>query len=183
MPVAAEFFKAIKKDAVDFTDNYDSTRKEPVLLPVTFPNILANPTEGIAVGVASSIPSFNLSELCVATIERIKHPKNDLLEIMPGPDFTTGGYLLWDEPVMKNIYKTGKGSVTLRSKYTVDTKNRIIEVSEIPYTTTAEAIIENIVSLIKSGKITEILDIRNEIGLHGFRLAIDYKRGVTNYTH
>lgn len=178
MPVANEFFKSIKKNAVDFVDNYDSTRKEPVLLPVTFPNILANPTEGIAVGVASSIPSFNLSELCEATIERIKHPKSDLLEVMPGPDFTTGSYLLWNEDEMKNIYKTGKGSITLRSKYTVDTKSRIIEVSEIPYTTTAEAIIENVISLIKAGKITEITDIRNEIGLHGFRLAIDYKRGA-----
>lgn len=178
MPIAAEFFRSIKKDAVDFVDNYDSTRKEPVLLPVTFPNILANPTEGIAVGVASSIPSFNLSELCEATIERIKHPRKDLLDIMPAPDFTTGGYLLWNESELRNIYKTGKGSVTLRSRYTVDTKNRIIEVNEIPYTTTAEAIIEQVVSLIKAGRISEILDIRNEIGLKGFRLAIDYKRGV-----
>ena len=178
MPIASEFFKSIKKNAVDFVDNYDSTRKEPVLLPVTFPNILANPTEGIAVGVASSIPSFNLSELCEATIERIKHPKKDLIDIMPGPDFTTGAFLLWNENEMRSIYKTGKGTVTLRSKYTVDTKNRIIEVSEIPYSTTAEAIIENVISLIKAGKVTEILDIRNEIGLHGFRLAIDYKRSV-----
>ena len=178
MPVAGEFFKSIKKDTVDFVDNYDSTRKEPTLLPVTFPSILANPTEGIAVGMASSIPSFNLVELCDATIERIQHPKKDLIEVMPGPDFATGASLLFNKAVMDEVYKTGKGSVTLRSKYTVDTKNKVIEVNEIPYTTTIEAIMETIVSLIKAGKITEISDIRNEIGLHGFRLAIDYKRGV-----
>ena len=178
MPVAAEFFKSIKKNTVDFIDNYDSTRKEPVLLPVTFPNILANPTEGIAVGMASSIPSFNLIELCDATIMRIQHPKKDIAEVMPGPDFTTGGMLLLDTEAMAEIYRTGKGSVTLRAKYTVDTKARIIEVNEIPYSTTAEAIIDGIIALIKQGKVTEISDVRNEIGLHGFRLAIDYKRGV-----
>ena len=178
MPVAAEFFKSIKKNTVDFVDNYDSTRKEPTLLPVTFPNILANPTEGIAVGMASSIPSFNLIELCDATIMRIQHPKKDIAEVMPGPDFTTGGMLLLDTDAMAEIYRTGKGSVTLRAKYTVDTKARIIEVNEIPYSTTAEAIIDGIIALIKQGKVTEISDVRNEIGLHGFRLAIDYKRGV-----
>ena len=178
MPVAAEFFKSIKKNTVDFVDNYDSTRKEPTLLPVTFPNILANPTEGIAVGMASSIPSFNLIELCDATIMRIQHPKKDIAEVMPGPDFTTGGMLLLDTEAMAEIYRTGKGSVTLRAKYTVDTKARIIEVNEIPYSTTAEAIIDGIIALIKQGKVTEISDVRNEIGLHGFRLAIDYKRGV-----
>lgn len=178
MPIANEFFNSIKKNTVDFVDNYDATRKEPVLLPVTFPNILANPTEGIAVGMASSIPSFNLSELCNATIERIQHPKKDLLEVMPGPDFTTGASILLNRDAMDEIYKTGKGSVTLRSKYKVDTKNKVIEVVEIPYSTTIEAIIENIIALIKAGKITEISDVRNEIGLHGFRLAIDYKRGV-----
>ena len=178
MPVAAEFFKSIRKDAVDFVDNYDSTRKEPVLLPVTFPNILANPTEGIAVGMASSIPSFNLSELCSAAILRTMRSRKDIIDVMPGPDFTTGGEILLNEAAMKEIYKTGRGSITIRSKYTVNAKSRVIEVYEIPYSTTAEAIIENIVSLIKSGKITEISDVRNEIGLHGFRLAIDYKRGV-----
>ena len=176
MPVAAEFFRSIKKNTVDFVDNYDSTRKEPTLLPVTFPNILANPTEGIAVGMASSIPSFNLNELCEATIMRIQHPKQDIAEVMPGPDFTTGGMLLLDPETMAEIYRTGKGSVTLRAKYTVDTKARIIEVNEIPYSTTAEAIIDGVISLIKAGKVSEISDIRNEIGLHGFRLAIDYKR-------
>ena len=178
MPVAAQFFKSIRKNTVAFVDNYDATRKEPVLLPVTFPNILANPTEGIAVGMASSIPSFNLVELCDATIMRIQHPKQDIADVMPGPDFTTGGMLLLDREAMAEIYRTGKGSVTLRAKYSVDTKARIIEVNEIPYSTTAEAIIDGIITLIKAGKVTEISDVRNEIGLHGFRLAIDYKRGV-----
>lgn len=176
MPVAAEFFSSIKKDTVDFTDNYDATRKEPVLLPVTFPNILANPTEGIAVGMASSIPSFNLSELCDATIAKIRSPKKDIMDIMPGPDFTTGASLLFNQKTMSDIYKTGKGSVILRAKYNIDRKKQIIEITEIPYSTTAEAVIEGIISLIKAGKITEISDIRNEIGLHGFRIAIDYKR-------
>ena len=178
MPVASEFFKSIRKDTVDFADNYDSTRKEPVLLPVTFPNILANPTDGIAVGMTSNIPSFNLSELCEATITHIQHPKQDILDVMPGPDFTTGAELLYDRAAMTEIYKTGRGPVTLRAKYTVNTKDKIIEINEIPYSTTAEVIIEGIISRIKAGKITEISDIRNEIGLHGFRIAIDYKRGT-----
>ncbi len=177
-PAAAEFFRSIRKDTVDFVDNYDSTRKEPVLLPVTFPNILANPTEGIAVGMASSIPSFNLFELCDAVIMRIQHPRKDISEVMPCPDFTTGGMLLLDKEVMEGIYRTGRGSVTLRARYNVNTRARIIEVTEIPYSTTAEAIIDGVVSLIKQKKIDEITDIRNEIGLHGFRLAIDYKRGT-----
>ncbi len=178
MPVAAEFFKAIKKDAVDFVDNYDATKKEPVLLPVTFPSILALGIEGIAVGMASSIPSFNLSELCDATIFRIKHPGKDITELMPAPDFSTGAEILYDADTISEIYSTGRGSVVLRSKYTVNAKERIIEVNEIPYSTTAEAIIEGIISLIKAKKIDGITDVRNEIGLHGFRIAIDYKRGV-----
>ena len=177
-PISAEFFSSIKKNAVDFTDNYDSTRKEPVMLPVTFPAILANDNEGIAVGFASSIPSFNLSELCDATIARIKHPKKDLREVMPGPDFTTGASLLLNNDDIDEIYRTGKGSIALRAKYTVDTKARIIEVTEIPYTTTVEAIMEGIIALIKARKIDGITDVRNEIGYQGFRLAIDYKRGV-----
>ena len=178
MPVAAEFFKAIKKDAVDFVDNYGATKKEPVLLPVTFPSILALGIEGIAVGMASSIPSFNLSELCDATIFRIKHPGKDITELMPAPDFSTGAEILYDADTISEIYSTGRGSVVLRSKYTVNAKERIIEVNEIPYSTTAEAIIEGIISLIKAKKIDGITDVRNEIGLHGFRIAIDYKRGV-----
>lgn len=179
MPVAGEFFKSIHKDTVDFVDNYDSTRKEPVLLPVTFPNILANPTEGIAVGMASSIPSFNLSELCDATILRIQNPAEDIRTVMPAPDFTTGAEILLEPAVMRRAYETGSGSIKLRAKYQIDTKKHIIEVTEIPYTTNAETIIEGIISLIKSGKVTEVSDVRNEIDLNGFKIAIDYKqRGV-----
>ena len=174
--IAEEFFKGINKDAVDFVDNYDSTMKEPTLLPVTFPNILANPSQGIAVGMASNICSFNLKELCEATILHIKKPKADLLEVMPGPDFTTGAYLLYEDDVMRQVYNTGKGSIKLRAKYRVDRKNNIIEVLEIPYTTTVEAIIEGIIDLIKKGKIKEINDVRDEIDKDGFKIAIDYKR-------
>lgn len=178
MPVAQEFFKSINKNTVDFVDNYDATRKEPVLLPVTFPSILANPTEGIAVGMASSIPGFNLSELCDATILRIQHPEKDVYDVMPAPDFTTGAEILLEPEIMKHAYRTGTGSIKLRSKYRVDDKKRIIEITEIPYTTTAEAIIEGIIALIKSGKISEITDVRNEIDINGFKIAIDYKRGT-----
>ena len=178
MPVATEFFREIRKNTVDFVDNYDSTRKEPVLLPVTFPSILANPTEGIAVGLASSIPSFNLGELCDATIQRIKHPKEGVRNVMPAPDFTTGAELLLNDAEMDEIYRTGRGSLKLRAKYRVNTKQRIIEVYEIPYTATAEAIIEQVIAGIRAGKINEVSDIRNEIDLKGFKIAIDYKRGV-----
>ena len=177
-PVAAEFFSSIRKETVDFVDNYDGTRKEPVLLPVTFPNILANPTEGIAVGMASSIPSFNLGELCDAAILRIRHPKEDVITVMPAPDFTTGAQILYNEEEMKKCYETGRGSFKMRACYHVYPKNRVIEVTEIPYTTTAEAIIEGIISAIKSGKINEVSDVRNEIDLKGFKIAIDFKRGV-----
>lgn len=178
MPVATEFFREIRKNTVDFVDNYDSTRKEPILLPVTFPSILANPTEGIAVGLASSIPSFNLGELCDATIQRIKKPKEGVRNVMPAPDFTTGAELLLNDAEMDEIYRTGRGSVKLRAKYRVNAKQRIIEVYEIPYTATAEAIIEQVIAGIRAGKINEVSDIRNEIDLKGFKIAIDYKRGV-----
>ena len=178
MPVATEFFSSIRKNTVDFVDNYDSTRKEPVVLPVTFPNILANPTEGIAVGMASSIPSFNLSELCDATILHIQDPSADIMEVMPGPDFATGAYILYEKDAMRAAYETGKGSIRMRAKYQIDKAARIIEITEIPYTTTAEAVIEGVISLVKSGKINEITDIRNEIDLNGFKIAIDYKRSA-----
>lgn len=174
--VAEEFFKGINKNTVDFVDNYDATSKEPVLLPVTFPNILANPTQGIAVGMASNIPSFNLKELCDAAIMRIQKPKGDILTVMQGPDFTTGGYILYEDDVMRQIYNTGKGAIRLRAKYKVDKKNSVIEITEIPFSTTAEAIIEGIVDLIKKGKIKEINDVRDEIDKNGFKIAIDYKR-------
>ena len=177
-PIASEIFGGIRKNTVDFMDNYDGTRKEPVLLPVSFPTILANPTEGIAVGMASSIPSFNLGELCDATIMRIEDPSGNVRSVMPSPDFTTGGFILNDETAMASAYETGRGSIKLRARYQVDTKKRIIEITQIPFTTTAEAVIEGVISLIKAGKVTEVSDVRNEIDLKGFRIAIDYKRGV-----
>ena len=175
-PVASEFFRSIHKDTTEFVDNYDGTRKEPTLLPVTFPNILANPTEGIAVGMASSIPSFNLRELCEAAILRIREPEKDVIEVMPAPDFCTGAQILYDKDAMKKAYAEGRGSFKLRSVYHVDKKSRVIEITQIPFTTTAEAIIDGVISAIKSGKITEVSDIRNETDLHGLRIAIDYKR-------
>ena len=177
-PIASEFFSGIRKNAVDFVDNYDGTKKEPSLLPVTFPNILANPTEGIAVGMASSIPSFNLVELCDAAVMRINEPDKDVITVMPAPDFTTGAQILYDKEGMKKAYETGRGPFRMRACYRTDTKARVIEITQIPFTTTAEQIIENIIAQIKAGKIAEISDVRNEIGLKGFALAIDYKRGV-----
>ena len=175
-PVAGEFFRSISKNTTEFVDNYDGTRKEPTLLPVTFPNILANPTEGIAVGMASSIPSFNLRELCDAAILRINEPDRDVIEVMPAPDFTTGAQILYDRDAMNKAYGSGRGSFKLRSVYRTDTKNRVIEITQIPFTTTAEAIIDGVITAIKAGKISEITDIRNETDLHGLRIAIDYKR-------
>lgn len=178
-PPANEFFRSIRKDTVDFIDNYDGTRKEPVVLPVTFPNILANPTEGIAVGMASSIPSFNLSELCDATIQRIKEPDKSVLDIMPAPDFPTGAQILYDREEMQKAYDTGRGSFRMRGCCQVDKKERVLEITQIPYTTTAEAIIEGVISAVKNGKLkAEVNDVRNEIDLNGFKLAIDYKKGT-----
>ena len=177
-PVAAEFFRSINKGTVEFVDNYDGTRKEPVLLPVTFPSILANPTEGIAVGMASSIPSFNLGELCSAAIRRINDPNEEIISVMPAPDFTTGAQILYDEEDMKKAYATGRGSFKMRSVYSVDKKNKTIEVKEIPFTTTAEAIIDGIIACVKNGKTPEVTDVRHETDLKGLKIAIDYKRGT-----
>ena len=172
-PVASEFFRSIHKGTTEFVDNYDGTKKEPLLLPVTFPNILANPTEGIAVGMASSIPSFNLSELCDAAILRITDPQRDVIDVMPAPDFTTGAQILYDKDAMRKAYESGKGSFRMRSVYTIDKKSRVIEVTQIPFTTTVEAIIDGAIAAIKAGKINEVSDIRNETGLKGLRIAID----------
>lgn len=176
--VCAEIFRDIDKDTIDFADNYDGTLKEPTLLPTTFPNILANPNQGIAVGMASNICSFNLRELCEATIAVMKNPDADLTEIMPAPDFPGGGELLYNPDEMREIYKTGRGSFKVRAKYVYDNKNRCIEIKEIPYTASVEAIIEKIVDLVKAGKIREISDIRDETDLHGLKLTIDLKRGA-----
>lgn len=174
--ICKELFEGLSKNAVDMIDNYDGTKKEPSLLPTTFPNILATPTLGIAVGMASNIASFNLKELCEATIEYIKKPKTDLLDIMPAPDFSTGGEILYDRTEMDNIYRTGKGSIPIRSKYRIDKKKRSIEITEIPYSTTSEAIVESIIELCKNKKIMDIDDIRDDTDKNGMVITIEYKR-------
>ena len=174
----AELFRDIDTDAVDFMDNYDGTMKEPVLLPTTFPNILVSANTGIAVGMASNFCGFNLSEVCRTTIEYIRNPEHDLLSTMPAPDFSTGGELIYDEAEMRAIYETGRGSFKVRAKWTYDKKENLIEITEIPYTTTIEAIIDKIAELAKSGKVREIADVRDETDLSGLKIAIDLKRGT-----
>ncbi len=176
--VCSEIFKDMDKNTIDFVDNYDGTLKEPTLLPTTFPNILANPNQGIAVGMASNICSFNLRELCEATIQVMKDAECDLLDIMPAPDFPGGGQILYNKAEMTEIYKTGRGSFKVRAKYQYDKKNNCIEIKEIPYTASVEVIIEKVVDLVKAGKIREISDIRDETDLSGLKLTIDLKRGT-----
>ena len=176
--VCSEIFRDMDKDTIDFTDNYDGTLKEPVLLPTTFPNILANPNQGIAVGMASNICSFNLRELCEATIAVMKNPEADLLDIMPAPDFPGGGDLIYNQEEMREIYKTGRGSIKVRARYNYDKKNNCIEINEIPYTASVEVIIEKIVDLVKGGKIKEVSDVRDETDLKGLKLTVDLKRGT-----
>ena len=176
--ICAELFRDIDRDTVDFIDNYDNTLKEPTLLPVSFPNILVAANQGIAVGMASNICSFNLAEVCETTAEYLTNPNLDLLQTLKAPDFSTGGYLLYDQKALRTIYETGRGGLRLRAKYTYDKKENCIEITEIPYTTTVEAIIEKIVELVKGGKIREISDIRDETDLSGLRITIDLKRGV-----
>lgn len=177
MPVAEELFTGINKGAVEMVPNYDATQTEPVMFPVSFPTILANPTDGIAVGFASSIPSFNLNELCDAVILKIQHPKRNVREVMPAPDFTTGGQILLDDNAMEAIYQTGTGSFRIRSKYRVDAKHHVIEIYEVPFSTTEEQIIESVIDCCKNGKITSVSDIRDETDRNGLKIAIDYKRG------
>ena len=174
----AELFRDIDTDAVDFMDNYDGTMKEPVLLPTTFPNILVSANTGIAVGMASNFCGFNLGEVCRTTIEYIRNPEHDLLSTMPAPDFSTGGELIYDEAEMRAIYETGRGSFKVRAKWTYDKKENLIEITEIPYTTTIEAIIDKVAELAKSGKVREIADVRDETDLSGLKIAIDLKRGT-----
>ncbi|MDR1565259.1 MAG: topoisomerase IV [Oscillospiraceae bacterium] len=176
--IAVELFGDIDKDAVDMADNYDGTMKEPVLLPVTFPSILVNNNTGIAVGMASSICSFNLSELCETTIAYIYDEGHDLLSTMPAPDFPGGGQILYNREAMEQIYKTGRGSVRVRSRYEYDKAANCIDITKIPPSTTVEAIIEKVIDMIKNGRIKEIADIRDEIGLNGLKITIDLKRGI-----
>ncbi len=176
--ICNELFREIDKDTIDFVDNYDSTMKEPTLLPVTFPSILANTNLGIAVGMASSICSFNLKELCETTIEIIKNLEHNCIETMPAPDFVGGGTIVYNRDEMEEIYRTGRGGIKVRAKYVYDKEFNCIDIKEIPPTTTAEAIIDKIIERVKAGSIKEITDVRDETDKQGLKITIDLKRGT-----
>ena len=178
LPICNEIFGDIDKNTVDFVDNYDGTLKEPSLLPTAFPNILVNPNQGIAVGMASNIASFNLREICNATIALMKDKNANLSEFILGPDFSTGGFLLRNDEAMEKIFSTGTGSVRVRAKYSYDKKQNIIEITEIPYSTTVEAIIDKLAELIRAGKIRDINDVRDETDKSGLKITLELKRGV-----
>ena len=177
-PICAELFQDIDSDTVDFVENYDNTMKEPALLPTTFPNILVSANTGIAVGMASQFCGFNLREVCETTVAYLKNPACDLTETLLAPDFPTGGQLLYDGNLLRELYESGRGSVRVRAKYRYVKAENLIEVYEIPYSTTTEAILDKVAELIKSGKIREIADMRDETDLSGLKLAIDLKRGT-----
>jgi len=176
--ICAELFRDIDLDTVDMVDNYDATMKEPSLLPTTFPNVLVSANQGIAVGMASNICSFNLKEVCETAIALIDNPYHDILETLPGPDFSTGAELLYDDAATREIYSTGRGSFKLRAKWRYVKEGNLIEILEIPYSTATEVIMDKVAELIKSGKIKEISDMRDETDLGGLKLTIDLKRGV-----
>ncbi len=176
--ICSELFKDIDLDTVDMVDNYDSTKKEPTLLPTTFPNVLVSANQGIAVGMASNICSFNLKEVCDTAIALMDNPEHDILETLPGPDFSTGAELLYDDAAAREIYSTGRGSFKLRAKWNYVKEGNMIEITEIPYSTATEVIMDKVAELIKAGKIKEIADMRDETDLGGLKLTIDLKRGV-----
>ena len=177
-PICQEVFGDINKNTVQFVDSYDGEMQEPTLLPVAFPNILVNPNQGIAVGMASNICSFNLKEVCDATVALLKNEKTDVMKYMPAPDFSMGADIIYNEDEMRAIYDTGRGSFKMRAKYEFDKKNNCIEITEIPYTTTSEAIIGKLMELVKANKLKEISDARDETGLQGFKITLDLKRGT-----
>ena len=177
-PICAELFRDIDSDTVDMVDNYDATTKEPTLLPTTFPNVLVSANQGIAVGMASNICSFNLKEVCDTTIALLQNPNHDILETLPGPDFSTGGQVLFDEAATRDIYATGRGSFKLRAKWQYVKEGNRIEILEIPYTTATETIMDKVEELIRAGKVREISDMRDETDPGGLKLTIDLKRGV-----
>ena len=177
-PICSELFKDIDKDTVDFVDNYDNTMKEPALLPATYPSVLVNANTGIAVGMASSICSFNLKEICDTTIALMKNADHDISSTLPAPDFSGGGQIIYDKRVFDEIYKTGRGSFKMRSKYSYDKSANCLDITGIPQSTTSEAIIEKVIQLVKAGKLKEIADIRDETGLDGLKITIDLKRGT-----
>lgn len=176
--ICEEIFKDLDKNPVDFIDNYDGTMKEPTFLPTTFPNILVNANQGIAVGMASNLCSFNLQEVCEATIQLIKNPDADLTQTLKAPDFSTGGQLIYDQKEIQDIFNFGRGSFKVRAKYKYDPKNNCVEIYEIPYSTTAEAIIDSIIELIKSGKVKDIVDVRDETDLDGLRITLDIRKNT-----
>ena len=177
-PIAQELFRDIDLDTVDMVDNYDATMLEPTLLPTTYPNVLVNPNQGIAVGMASNICSFNLKEVCDTAIALMKDPDHDILSTLPGPDFSTGGELIFDEAQTRAVYETGRGSFKLRARWRYLKEGNLIEIYEIPYTTSTEVIMDKVADLIKAGKIREIADMRDETDLGGLKLTIDLKRGA-----
>ena len=177
-PICAELFRDLDCDAVDFVDNYDNTTKEPALLPTTYPNVLVSANQGIAVGMASQICGFNLGEVCDTTIQLLKNPDHDIATTLLAPDFSTGGQILCDPEELGRIYETGRGGVKVRAKYRYSKSENIIEIYEIPYSTSLEAILDKVSELMKAGKIKEISDMRDETDLSGLKLAIDLKRGI-----
>ena len=176
--ICTQIFGDIDKDTVDFTDNYDSTMKEPTLLPTAFPNVLVSANQGIAVGMASNLCGFNLGEVCDAAIARMRNPDCDLLEVLPAPDFPTGGELLYDRTELEKIYRTGRGSFSVRCRWRYVRQENLIEIYEIPYSTTVEAVLDKVAKLVKEGKVREISDMRDETDLSGLKLTIDLKRGT-----
>ena len=176
--ICTALFEDIDKDAVDFVDNYDGTMQEPTLLPTAFPNVLVSANSGIAVGMASQICGFNLNEVCTAAIAILRDGDADLLSLMPAPDFPTGAEVIYDRAALENVYRTGRGSIQVRARWRYLPKENMIEITEIPYTATCEAILDKVAELIKAGKIREINDMRDETDLSGLRLAIDLKRGA-----
>ncbi len=177
-PIAGELFADIDKETVDFVPNYDNTMQEPTLFPATFPSVLVNSNVGIAVSMASNVCPFNLAEVCETTVALIKDPAHDLLTTLKGPDFPTGAFMLYDEEELRRIYDTGRGSVKLRSKWNFDKESNCIEITQIPYSTTIEAIMDKIVELVKAGKIREISYMRDETDINGLKLTLDLKRGT-----
>lgn len=176
--ICGELFRDIDRDTVDFVPNYDNTMQEPTLLPATFPTVLVNSNTGIAVSMASNVCPFNLAEICETTIALMKNPEHDIISTLKGPDFPGGGFLLYDENELNKVYETGRGSIKLRCKYGYDKASNCLEITEIPYTTTIEAIKDKVVDLVKTGKLREVSYIRDETGIDGLKIAIDLKRGT-----
>lgn len=179
--ISAELFAGIDKDAVDFVPNFDNTTVEPKLLPTAFPNVLVNPNIGVAVGMTSTICSFNLGEVCDVTVQLLKNPElstERIMEMMPAPDFAGGSYLIYNQNEMKRLYETGRGSVRLRSRYVYDKAQSCIDIVQIPYSTSVEAIVKQITQLCKEGKLRDVTDVRDEIDLQGFRLTLDVRKGT-----